>query len=269
MSNYSDFFAANKTGWNKRTAVHKDSAFYDLEGFRAGKPALNSIELDEVGDVTGKSLLHLQCHFGMDTLDWARRGAKVTGLDFSENAIAIANNLAAELSPDARFVCANVYDLNQHITESFDIVFCSYGVVGWLPDLKKWAQLVAAKVQPGGFFYLAEFHPVVWMFDDNFEKIIYAYDDQGVIETELSGTYADRDAPISGKEYGWNHSLSEVINALIEAGLELTSLNEWMYSPHPCFNKVVEVSKGKWQIEGLEGKIPLVYSIKAGKPVNG
>lgn len=269
MSDYSEYFAANKTGWNQRTAFHKDSSFYDLKGFREGKTVLNSIELDEVGDVTGKSLLHLQCHFGMDTLDWARRGASVTGLDFSEEAIATANNLATELSLDAHFVCANVYDLDQQITESFDIVFSSYGVVGWLPDLNKWAQLVAAKVKPGGFFYLAEFHPVVWMFDDNFEKIIYAYDDQGVIETELSGTYADREAPIRGKEYGWNHSLSEVINALIQAGLELTSLNEWMYSPHPCFNKVTEVSTGKWQIEGLEGKIPMVYSIKAHKPVNG
>lgn len=269
MSDYNDFFAANKTGWNQRTAFHKDSAFYDLEGFRAGKPALNSIELEDVGDVKGKSLLHLQCHFGMDTLDWARRGAKVTGLDFSEDAIAIAKNLSGELNLNAEFVCANVYDLEEHIKEQFDIVFTSYGVIGWLPDLKTWARLIAGRLKPGGLFYLAEFHPVVWMFDDNFEKIAYAYDNQGVIETELSGTYADRNAPINGKEYGWNHSLSEVVTALLEAGLELTSFREWMYSPHPCFNNVVPAGEEKWVIKGLEGKIPMVYSLKARKRLNG
>lgn len=263
MDQHQEYFEANKALWNQRTAVHLDSSFYNLEGFKKGETVLTPIELSELGDVKGKSLLHLQCHFGMDSLDWARRGARVTGVDPSDKAISEAQQLNAEMDLDARFVCCNVLDTAAHVPDQFDIVFTSYGTIGWLPDLVPWAEMIAEKLKPGGTFYIAEFHPVVWMFDDDFTRIAYSYENQEVIVTENQGTYTDRNADIKGKEYSWNHSISEVLNALTGAGLQLKQFNEYMYSPYPCFRNVIEFEPGKWHIKGLEGKIPMLYSLKA------
>lgn len=273
------YFEANKHLWNQRTAVHKDSAFYDLAGFKAGANVLTPIELNEIGDVKGRSLLHLQCHFGMDTMSFSRMGAKCVGVDLSDEAIKLAGEINDELKLDAKFICCNVYDLlteNQSVSKApplerfgeagqFDIVFTSYGTIGWLPDLDLWAKVIIERLKPGGFFYMAEFHPVVWMFDDDFTHIKYYYDNREVIVTENEGTYTDRNADIKGKEYSWNHSISEVMNALINAGLKIEFFNEHMYSPYPCFRNIVETETGKWHIKGMEGKIPMVYSLKAGK----
>src|SRR5687767_6266668 len=135
MAANDQYFESNKSIWDQRTLIHKDSSFYNVEGFKKGESVLTPIELNELGDVTGKKMLHLQCHFGMDSLDWARRGAFVSGVDLSDVAIAEANRLNEELGLNAKFICSNVYDLRKHIDEKFDIVFTSYGVVGWLPDL--------------------------------------------------------------------------------------------------------------------------------------
>ena len=263
MDQFKKYFESNKYVWNQRTIHHKDSAFYDLNGFKAGKSVLSPIEIEEMGDVKGKSLLHLQCHFGMDSLDWARRGASVTGVDISDAAIKEAVQLNDELTLNAKFVCCNVYDTSRFVEEQFDIVFSSYGTIGWLPDLKPWAKMISERLKKGGFFYLAEFHPVVWMFDNDFTHIAYSYENRELIITENEGTYTNRDADIKGKEYSWNHSLGEVINSLIEADLNICFLNEYMYSPYPCFKNVIEIEKRKWHIKGLEGKIPMVYSLKA------
>lgn len=266
MNKNQEYFQANKELWNQRTTVHRDSDFYNLAGFKRGETVLTPIELGELGDVKGKTLLHLQCHFGMDSLDWARRGAKVTGVDLSDTAIGQAAQLNNELGLDAAFVCCNVLDTCDHVSGEFDIVFTSYGTIGWLPDLEPWAKVIAAKLKPGGLFYIAEFHPMVWMFDDEFTYIQYAYENREVIVTENQGTYTDRNAAIKGKEYSWNHSISEVLNALVDAGLRIELFNEHMYSPYPCFRKVVEFEPGKWHIKGLEGKLPMVYSLRAVKP---
>jgi 2-polyprenyl-3-methyl-5-hydroxy-6-metoxy-1,4-benzoquinol methylase len=265
MENNEQYFEANRNLWNQRTAVHKDSSFYNLAGFKKGETILTPIELNELGDVNGKSLLHLQCHFGMDSLNWARLGATVTGVDLSDKAIEEAKLLNDELGLNAKFICCNVYDLEQHLDEQFDIVFASYGVVGWLPDLDKWATIISKYIKPGGIFYLAEFHPVVWMFDDEFTHIQYSYENRELIVTENDGSYTDRKATITGKEYSWNHSLSEVLNALIKSGLKIELFNEFMYSPYPCFRNTVQGEDGKWYIKGMEGKIPMVYSVKAVK----
>lgn len=265
MYDYNQYFEANKELWNQRTIVHRDSEFYNLAGFKAGETVLTPIELAEVGDVKGKKLLHLQCHFGMDSLDWARRGALVTGVDLSDIAIIEARSLNKELGLSAEFVCCNVLDTADHIKEEFDIVFTSYGTIGWLPDLKPWANMISRMLKPGGLFYIAEFHPVLWMFDDDFTHIQYAYENREVIVTENQGTYTDRNADIRGKEYSWNHSLSEVLNVLINAGLKIEMFNEHMYSPYPCFRNVIEFEPGKWQIKGMEGKLPMVYTIRAVK----
>lgn len=280
MKEHQKYFEANKELWNKRTAIHKGSSFYNLDGFKKGETVLTPIELSELGEVIGKKMLHLQCHFGMDSLNWARLGADVTGVDLSDEAINEANQLKDDPlinseGINAKFICCNVYDLKEHLDEKFDIVYTSYGTIGWLPDLVKWAAIVSHFLKTGGTFYMADFHPVLWMFDDEFTNIKYAYDNQEVIVTESQGTYTDKNAAIKAKEYGWNHSISEILNALIKKGLSIQHFNEFMYSPYPCFSNVVEFEKacppdrwGKWHIKGLEGKIPMVYSIKAKKVDN-
>ena len=265
MENYNQYFDANKVLWNRRTTVHKASSFYDLAEFKAGKNVLTPIELREVGDVKGKKLLHLQCHFGLDTMSWSRYGAKCTGIDLSDEAVKLAKEINDEMKLDATFICCNIYDLEEKIDEKFDIVFTSYGTIGWLPDLTKWAEIISHCLEPGGVFYMAEFHPVVWMFDDEFTHIQYYYENRELIVTENYGTYTDRKTIIPGKEYSWNHSLSEVLNSLIKAGLRIDLFNEFMYSPYPNFSKTVQGNDGNWYINGMEGKIPMVYSIMAQK----
>jgi SAM-dependent methyltransferase len=264
MTENAEFFEANKQLWNERTRIHLKSPFYDVTGFASGKEVLSTIELSEIGDVKGKAMLHLQCHFGLDTLAWARHGAMVTGIDFSDAAISEAKKLAADTQLSAEFICCDVYDTTHHLGErKYDIVFTSYGVIGWLPDLDTWAAVIRHHLKKGGLFYMVEFHPVVWMFDDEFTEIKYPYDNAGVIVTEENGSYADRYSQITGKEYGWNHSLSEVINALLQNGLQIEGLNEFSFSPHQCFKNMVPAGIGRWQIRGFEDKIPMVYSIRA------
>ena len=158
MNQHQQYFEANKASWNKRTTVHKDSTFYDLQNFKAGKTSLNKIELEELGDVKGKTLLHLQCHFGMDTMSWAREGAIATGVDLSDEAINLAKQINNEVGLNTTFICSNVYELKENLDEKFDIVFTSYGTIGWLPDLDKWAAIVAYYLKPGGTF--CRFSPV-------------------------------------------------------------------------------------------------------------
>ncbi|HQW92110.1 MAG TPA: class I SAM-dependent methyltransferase [Ferruginibacter sp.] len=274
MDNYQSYFEANKQSWNKRTAVHKDSAFYDLASFKKGKSSLNKIELEELGSVKGKSLLHLQCHFGMDTMSWQREGAHCVGVDLSDEAIKLAKEINEELKLKTEFICANIYDLKSALKVSptggdlegaFDIVFTSYGTIGWLPDLDKWAGIVAHFLKPGGIFYIADFHPVLWMMDDSFEKIKYHYFNTDVISEEISGTYSDRDAPIKSIEHGWNHPFSEIFNALVKHGLQILQFNEFPYSPYNCFKNLEQGTDGMWRIRGMDEKMPVMYSIKAVK----
>jgi len=265
--NYNRYFEVNKEGWNKRTQIHKISEFYDVLSFKAGKSSLNAIELEEVGNVREKTLLHLQCHFGMDTLSWAREGADVTGIDISNQAIDYAKELSKELNIPARFICCNIYDLPIHLEKKFDIVFTSYGAIGWLPYLEKWASIINYFLKPGGTFYIIEFHPVVWMMDDNFKYIKYAYHNLETIAELQTGTYTDRNAVIDYEEYSWNHSLSEVVNSLIKYDLQIQHLNEFPFSSVNCFNNVVQGEDGYWRVKGLEDKIPMMYSVKAVKQI--
>ena len=284
MEIYQSYFEENKQAWNKRTAIHKDSAFYDLDSFKKGKSSLNKIELEELGDVKGKTILHLQCHFGMDTMSWAREGAIVTGVDLSDEAINLAKEINTELNLNAKFICSNIYDLQKNAEaqryysspvgvpyqgnersswEGADIVFTSYGTIGWLPDLDKWAEIVSYFLKPGGIFYIADFHPALWMMDENFEKVKYNYFNTEVITEEISGTYADRNAPIKSVEHGWNHPFSEIINALIKHKLQIVQFNEFPYSPYNCFNNMEKGADGMWRIKGMDEKMPMMYSIKA------
>jgi 2-polyprenyl-3-methyl-5-hydroxy-6-metoxy-1,4-benzoquinol methylase len=265
MSLENNYIEVNKQSWNSRVESHLKSEFYDIEGFLKGNTSLNSIELELLGDVKGKSILHLQCHFGQDTISLARLGANVTGVDLSDKAIDSANNLAKEANVEASFICCDIYDLPNHLNKKYDIVFTSYGAIPWLPDLDRWAKLISTFLNPNGKLVFAEFHPVVWMFDDNFEKVTYNYfNSEAIIETQ-EGTYADRDAPIQLEYVCWNHGMSEVVNSLIKNGLQLNSLNEFDYSPYDCFNNTVEFEPKKYRIKQLDNKIPMVYSILATK----
>ncbi|MDD3558356.1 MAG: class I SAM-dependent methyltransferase [Melioribacteraceae bacterium] len=260
-----DYIKINKDSWNRRTEIHFQSDFYNIKKFIDGESSLNEIELNLLGDIKGKNLLHLQCHFGQDTISLNRIGAAATGVDFSETAIEKAKQLASEVKSDAKFVCCDVYDLQNHLNEKFDIVFSSYGVIGWLPDLDKWAEIITHFLKPGGEFILVEFHPVVWMFDDHIKYVKYNYfKDEPIIET-VSGTYADKSANIEFKSVNWNHSLSEVINSLLNHGMVLKSFDEYDYSPYNCFENTVKIDDRKYRIKNLGEKIPMVFSLSAQK----
>ena len=263
MNSEENYIEINRQSWNNRTDAHLKSEFYDLDGFLNGKNSLNEIELNLLGDINGKSILHLQCHFGQDTISLERLGATVTGVDLSDKAIESAKQIAHDTYSKATFICCDLYDLPNHLNEKFDIVYTSYGTIGWLPDLDKWGRIISNFLKENGKFVFVEFHPVVWMFDDNFDKIGYRYFNSGaIIETE-TGTYADKKADISQSYIMWNHGLGEVINSLISNGLEIEALDEFDYSPYNCFNKTVEFEPKKFRIEHLNNKIPMVYSIMA------
>lgn len=267
MENNTDYIEVNRALWNKRTTHHTGSGFYKMDEFLNGASSLNEIELQLLGDVKGKRVLHLQCHFGQDSLSLVRMGAHVTGVDFSEEAINKARELNNTLQLDAQFICADVYNLPQSLQQQFDIVFTSYGTIVWLPDTTRWAEVIASSLKPGGKFVFADFHPVALMHDDDFTALKYPYFNSGMIEETETSTYADKDAIINLKSMTWNHSMSEVVQALIDAGLTLATFREYDYSPYACFGNMIEVSPGKHQVKGMENILPLVYSIEAYRPI--
>ena len=265
MKSEQNYIEINRQSWNNRVDAHLKSEFYDVDGFLSGNNSLKEIELKLLGNINGKSILHLQCHFGLDTISLSRLGASVTGVDLSDKAIASAKQIAKDTNSNAKFICCDIYDLANHLDEKFDIVFTSYGTIGWLPDLDKWAKIISQFLKPNGQFVFVEFHPVFWMFNDNFDKIDYRYFNSGpIVETE-SGTYADRKAEITQSYVMWNHGLSEVVNNLIGNGLTINSLDEFDYSPYNCFNKTIEFEPGKFRIEHLHNNIPMVFSVTATK----
>jgi SAM-dependent methyltransferase len=266
--------AANRALWDEWTAVHLDSDFYDVESFRRGGIRLNDFELEELGSVDGLDILHVQCHFGLDTLSFARLGARVTGADFSEAAIHAARALAAELGLDAKFVQSNVYELPANLDGDFDLVYTSAGVLGWLPDIRAWAKVVTQFVRPGGTFYIAEIHPVANAFENEGVqpgelKLTYPYwEHREPMAFPVQGSYADPTASVNAKtEYGWDHGLGEIVSALTEAGLRIESLREYPF----CLwrlDYLVEGEDGRWRLPGdLDGRLPLFFSIKATKPL--
>lgn len=266
MENLQNQFNENREAWNKKTAVHVESEFYNLNDFKNGVTSLKSIELGELGDISNKKLLHIQCHFGQDTLSLARLGASVTGVDFSEAAITYAKNLSREINVPAEFICSNVYELRKHTEKIFDIVFTSYGVIGWLPDINEWAKIISTSLKPGGIFYMVEFHPFIWTLDDNFEKFYYSYFHSEIpLEFDVKGTYADRNADISYKNFNWIHSLSDVIMALKNNGLELEFFHEFPYSVYNVFPNMEPVDNEKWVLKSLKDTVPYLFSIKAVK----
>jgi ubiquinone/menaquinone biosynthesis C-methylase UbiE len=262
MGNYLDI---NRQSWNAKVELHLKSDFYFVDEFMKGRTSLNSIELELLGDIKDKKILHLQCHFGQDSISLSRMGAKVTGVDLSDKAIETARDLARKCGEDTQFICCDLYSLPDFLDEKYDIVFTSYGTIGWLPDLEKWANIINYFLKENGKFIMAEFHPAVWMFDDDFTKVTYNYfNEKPIIET-YEGTYADQSAEIKQEYVMWNHSLSEVLQNLMKHNMILNDFYEYDWSPYPCFSHVEEFEKGKWRIPQFGNKIPLVYALKAQK----
>src|SRR5947199_90319 len=267
-----DFIKTNQDWWNEAAQVHASGHGYNMKEFRAGMIKLHPLERAEVGDVAGKKLLHLQCHFGMDTLSWARLGAQVTGVDYADQAIDIAQSLSRELNLDATFVRSDIYNL-PHVLDAageFDIVFTSYGVIGWLPDLRPWGNIIAHYLKAGGFFYIAEGHPFMWVFDEKSPdfKIGYPYFSKEPIKDESSGTYAEKEAKlVHTTTYGWNHTLSEIFDALLSTGLTIDFFHEHPFCAWECLPDMEESEDRFMHFKDPKKRemIPLMFSLKATK----
>ncbi len=264
---------ANQKLWDHWTTEHEKSPFYDLAGFRAGKDRLRSIELSELGDVAGKSLLHLQCHFGLDTLAWARRGALVTGVDFSAKSIELARALSRELAIPAQFFCSDIYRLPEVVTGEFDIVFTSYGVLHWLRDLKPWAENIVRCLKPGGIFYIVEDHPTFRMFTTEDRATLklanpYFYSETAE-QVEMAGSYATGNQGEAVSFYIWNHGLGEVLNALIDAGLSIEFVHEFPFAARAKFSFMEQGADGWWRLPAHYVQIPFLFSLQARKPARG
>ncbi|MBI5093105.1 MAG: methyltransferase domain-containing protein [Candidatus Hydrogenedentes bacterium] len=263
------YLEVNRAIWNASTPIHVASAFYDVPGFKAGRCTVFEVERAEVGDVSGKSLLHLQCHFGMDTLSWARLGARVVGVDFSDVAIAQAQALAAETGIDARFVCSDVYALRERVHEQFDVVFTSQGVLCWLPDVMEWGRIAAHFLRPGGVFYIHEFHPIGLFYQP--PGVVAVLDGETYarrgepIRSEQRGTYADLDADICMPEYEWPYTLGDVVTALASAGLRIEFLHEFDHCAYPAQPGFVRRADGFWYCPHNSSGLPLMFSIRATK----
>ncbi|MFC1961171.1 class I SAM-dependent methyltransferase [Chloroflexota bacterium] len=259
-----DPVAGNRAMWDDYARAHFTSEFYNVERFRTTRDSLHDLEKNEVGDVSGKSLLHMQCHFGMDTLSWAGRGAIVTGMDFSPEAIRLAQSLAADLDIPATFILSDVYGLPDVLDEQFDIVFASYGVLCWLPDIIRWAQTVAHFVKPGGTFYIADFHPISWSFlAEDEEHTPYFLDKPETWQT--SESYAGVDIGATHTETNWQHTIGDIVSALAGAGLRIEFLHEFPYSIETLWPFVEQGKDGLWRHQSGEGTLPLMFSIKATK----
>lgn len=253
------YFEMNRIGWDRRTAVHVASGFYDVDGFMAGASSLREIELAGLQDVAGKRLLHLQCHFGLDTLSWARQGAICTGVDISPVAIQQARALAGQAGLSASFVCSDVYGYAAPFPESFDIVFTSYGAICWLPDLDRWADVVASNLAPGGRFYMVEFHPIHDLLAG------FSYFTRSEPDVGEEGTYTENGADAVAELATWAHPMSSVINALLDVGIRIDRVSEFPFSPYNCFKGMVERTPGRFYLDHLGNDVPMVYSISGRK----
>ena len=270
-----DWLDANRANWEERLAHHLASPMYDLAPLRAGRGLLHPIEETELGDVQELSILHLQCRFGYDTLSLAQRGARVTGIDFDRGAIAKATELAAELglSGQARFVAADVLKADQALDApaAFDRVFVTWGTICWLPDLRTWARIVAHFLKPGGWLYFADMHPAAATFDSetatgpDLPGWFWPYfTDTPLIEDQPSD-YASGAILQSGNLHEWRHTISDLVTALLQAGLTLRMLHEHDALPWPAYENLVPGGDRMYRWPD-KAWLPLALSLKAEKP---
>ncbi len=260
----SKYTAINRKWWNAITPVHASSSHYALKNFKKGKTNLQRTEILELGNVKDKTMLHLLCHFGLDTLSWARRGAIVTGVDISDASIIQAKKLSKELSIPATFIRSDIYDLPKVHSKKYDIVFASYGVLLWLSNLKKFAKIVHSYLKEGGYFYIIELHPFTNMLSYDFQ-FYYKYFDKGPYVDD-DGTYVDWKKKVTGETYLWNHTMGEFTNALIDAGLKIEYIHEFPYTMYEQFEGLMSINKkGQYVLKDKKIQIPLLFSLKASR----
>ena len=268
-----DWRAANRANWDERVQVHLGAGGYDLAPLRAGRGRLNAIEEMELGSVDGLRVLHLQCHFGRDTLTLAQRGAEVVGLDFSQPAIAKARELASELKLEsrARFVEADLYDAIAEIPQAhlFDLVYVTWGAITWLPDIRRWAEIVGHFLKPGGALYLAEGHPAALVFDDarrladGMPGYFAPYFQREPVVTEDPTDYVDHAARLrNATQYNWMHPIGSVVTALLDAGLRLDWFHEHDAATWKMFGALVEGPDGLYRWPDKPW-LPLSFSLRA------
>jgi SAM-dependent methyltransferase len=260
-----EWLALNRAMWDERVPIHVASDFYDVDSFLAGNSTLRRFEVEEVGDVDGRTLLHAQCHFGLDTLSWARRGARVTGLDFSEPAIEAARKIAADAGIEAEFVAADVYTAVEALGgRRFDLVYTGLGALNWLPDIEGWARTMTSLVAPGGRFYLSEFHPFSGVFADEDLTVRYPYFHTEPFEWDEPGTYADPDATTEhNRSIEWNHGLGAVVSALLTAGLQIEFLHEHDHTLFARWPFLERSEGGVYRLPEGVPSLPLMYSLLA------
>ena len=255
----SQYLEMNRDGWDLRTEAHFVSEFYDVDGFLAGKQSLREIEQAELCDVRGKRLLHLQCHFGLDTLSWTREGAVCPGVDLSPAAIGRARELATRAGLEADFVCSDICTFERSGSQPYDIVFTSYGAVCWISDLERWAEVISANLAIGGTFYMAEFHPVYDLLTG------YSYFSRSEPDVEEEASYTENAGDAVAEFAVWSHPFMDVINALVGAGIRIDRLNEFPFSPYNCFDGLEEREPGRFYLAHKGNDVPLVYSVTGTK----
>ncbi len=268
-----DYLASNRALWNAMTLSQLDSDHHrDVATVRAGGLTLRSVEREALGDVRGRTLLHLQCNMGSDTISWARLGARVTGVDISDAAIAQARALATDTSVPARFLRSDIYDLPDVLDEQFDIVFASYGALCWLPNLARWAAIAARYLRPGGKFQLVEMHPCAMMLESvetnglSF-RVHSSYFHSADPEVEKMRRLPEEAATDASQSvYIWRYSLGEVVSALIQAGLRIERLDEFPLAHYQQFPCLVRGDDGWWRWPTPANTLPMLFAVTASKP---
>jgi SAM-dependent methyltransferase len=275
MDERDEYRRENREHWEELAEIHPDTEFYDVAAFLEGESSLLPLEREELGPLVGKgtTLLHLQCHFGMDTLSWARAGAEVVGVDFSETAVETARELAAETGLDdrAEFVESDVYELPAILDREFDVVFTSYGVLTWLPDIEGWAEVVERFVAPGGVFYIAENHPFTLCLDEESGpdafRFAYPYFEGEHLTFDIEGSYADPDADVEHtRTHEFSHSLGEILTALVDTDLDLEFVHEHPWSEFRALDAMEADEEGRYWLPGLDHDLPFLFSVRARMP---
>jgi len=260
MNKFKKHIEKNKKAWNRRTPIHIESSFYNNKEFKQGKNSLKGIEINALGNIKGKKILHLQCHFGQDSISLARMGAEITAVDFSNVALTEAKKTAKETNTKVCFIESDVLTLN--LNKKFDIVFTSYGVLGWLPDLKKWASVISSHLKKEGFFLLTEFHPFPPLLDDSQYDYFYK---EAPDQEKKYGSYTDKGKKVLIEDCWWNHSLTEIFFAIESSGLKLLSFEEFDYSPF-LLEGMIKREENKYVLKARASqKIPYVFNLKATK----
>lgn len=262
----------NRRNWDERAVIHArdTTGDYMLDRFRAGEDALHEIEAAELGPIAGKRVLHLQCHIGRDTLCLARRGAIVTGLDFSPEALRFARQLATETGLEARFVEGRVDEAPRLAPGPFDLVFTTWGTICWLPDLREWARVIARVLVPGGEFYLADAHPSFLVMEFVDGQLAVTHDFQTPPDRPLAfdpaTTYTGDPTPLVNRATReWIHSLSTIIGALLDAGLTITMFREHEVLPWEGLDLLVPATARLWRLPDGHPRMPLSFSLRARK----